>query len=130
MTTITDSLGRTIDVVTAGGTDTYTFAGVSVSFTTGTPQAQALATVEGMASTAPVVVKTYTFLQFLALFTSGEQAAIISSADPEVRLFTLMAASTAIQLTNSQVVAGVNYCVSIGLLTSGRATAILAGQTP
>jgi hypothetical protein len=130
MATITDSLGRSVDVETAGGLDTYTFGGVSVSFETGYPQAQALATIEGMASVPPVVAPTYTFLQFLALFTSGEQVAIASSTDPKVRIFTLMAASSAISLSNPLVAEGVDYCVSIGILTSGRATAILAGQTP
>ncbi len=36
-----------------------------------------------------------TFLQFMALFTPTEQAAIVGSTDPQVKLFTLMASGAA-----------------------------------
>ncbi len=73
-----------------------------------------------------------TFLQFMALFAPAEQAAIVASADAQVKLFTLMAsgASGAISLTNPEVVAGVGYLASIGLVTAARAAAILTGAAP
>ncbi|MGD0564553.1 MAG: hypothetical protein ABSA66_15860 [Roseiarcus sp.] len=72
-----------------------------------------------------------TFLQFMALFAPAEQAAIVASADPQIKLFTLMAAGAgALQLSNPEVVAGVNYLATSGAITAARATAILAGQAP
>jgi hypothetical protein len=74
---------------------------------------------------------TITFLQFMALFASSEQDAIVASSDTETRLFVMMAAgSGGIQLSNPEVVAGVDYLASIGLITSTRAAAILAGSPP
>ncbi len=80
---------------------------------------------------AQIPPPSLTFLQFMALFAPSEQAAIVASADPQVRLFTLMAAGAgALQLNNSEVVAGVNYLVTAGILTSARASAVLAGSAP
>lgn len=74
---------------------------------------------------------SYGFLQFMALFTGAEQSAIVASTDPQIKLFTLMAAGAgALQLNNPQVIAGVNYLASAGAITAARASAILAGQTP
>jgi hypothetical protein len=87
------------------------------------------------ASTQPTPVQTYTFLQFMALFTSAEQDAIIASTDTQTRLFVIMAAgSGGIQLNNAEVIAGVNYLASTSpgpaLITSERAAQILAGESP
>jgi hypothetical protein len=72
-----------------------------------------------------------TFLQFIALFTPAEQAAIVASSDAQVRLFVVMASGAgAIDLTNAEVVAGVNYLAGVGLITSAEATRILAGIAP
>lgn len=81
------------------------------------------------ASMAPV--QTISFLQFMALFTSAEQAALVNSTDTQVKLFVMMATgSGGIQLSNPEVAAGVNYCVSINLLTAPRGTQILSGASP
>jgi hypothetical protein len=77
----------------------------------------------------PTEPTTLTFLQFMALFTPAEQASIVSSDDPQVKLFTLMAAGAGgILLSDSEVIAGVNYLVTNSILTAPRATAVLAGQ--
>jgi hypothetical protein len=71
------------------------------------------------------------FLQFMALFTQAEQAAIVTSADVQVKLFVLMASGAlSIDLTNQQVAGGVNYLASANLITSARASQILAGTAP
>ena len=73
----------------------------------------------------------YTFLQFMALFTPSEQAGVVGSADPQVKLFTLMGAGAGVlQLNNPEVMAGVNYLASTGVITTARAAAILAGTPP
>lgn len=87
----------------------------------------------------PAPVPTLTFLQFMALFTSAEQDAIFASNDTQTKMFVTMAAgSGGLQLTNSEVIAGVNYLASgpaatppgPALITAARAAQILAGQAP
>jgi hypothetical protein len=82
---------------------------------------------------------TLTFLQFMALFTAPEQAEIVNSADTKTRLFVLMATgSGGIQLSNPEVVAGINYLATAttstppgpGLLTPARAAQVIAGIAP
>jgi hypothetical protein len=78
-----------------------------------------------------ILPRIYTFLEFMALFTILEQNAIVNSVDTQIKLFLLMATgSGGLQLNNSEVIAGINYAVSINLLTSARGTQILAGQIP
>ena len=132
MTTVVDAHGRTVTVTTnvdGSGEDQYVSGGITVTFPTGTDQAVALSAFNAMSPTSIKI--NWTFVEFTNLFTSDEQAAIVTSDDPKIRLFVLLAANaTAIQLDNSQIVSGVQYLVSAGLLTSDRATAILAGQAP
>jgi hypothetical protein len=72
-----------------------------------------------------------TFLQFMALFTAAEQAAIVSSGDPQVKLFVIMASGAGeIDLTNAEVTQGVDYLAGAGLVTSAETTRILAGIAP
>jgi hypothetical protein len=72
-----------------------------------------------------------TFLQFMALFTSAEQTAIVASSDAQVKLFVIMASGAgAIDLTNAEVIQGVNYLAGVDLITSAEATRILAGIAP
>lgn len=79
----------------------------------------------------PASSGTLTFLQFMALLTPSERAAFVSSDDPGIKLFVLMAAgSGGMQLDNPQVVEGVNYATTKGILTSDRAAQILAGTSP
>ena len=71
------------------------------------------------------------FLQFMALFTSAEQAAVVNSTDTQVRLFLLMATGAgALDLGNPEVVAGVNYLASLNLIAAARVAAILSGAPP
>ena len=83
---------------------------------------------------APVpapVPPQFTFLQFLALFTTSEQAGIVDSTDTQVRLFLLMAAGASfISLADPKTAQGLAYLVSINLLTQTRETAILASSAP
>ncbi len=87
----------------------------------------------GVFSAPPVVNQTtnLSFLQFVALFTETEQAAVVASSDAQVKLFLLMAAGASwIDLINPEVVNGVNYLASLGLITSARAAVILSGAAP
>src|SRR5208337_333834 len=69
--------------------------------------------------TPPAAPISLNFLQFIALFTQAEQAAIVASTDVQVRLFLLMAAGASeVILSDPKTEAGVNYLVSLGLLTS------------
>jgi len=81
---------------------------------------------------APVdLTATITFLQFMALFTAAEQAAIIGAADIQTKVFVMSAAgSGGLQLVNPEVVAGVGYLASTNLITAPRAAAALAGSPP
>lgn len=72
-----------------------------------------------------------TFLQFMALFSSAEQGAIVSSTDTQVKLFLLMATGAgALDLGNPEVVSGVNYLASLGLIAAARVAVILSGAPP
>ncbi|HEY1944128.1 MAG TPA: hypothetical protein VGH40_18600 [Roseiarcus sp.] len=78
------------------------------------------------ASPAPALL---TFLQFMALFTPTEQAAIVTSSDTQVKLFVIMASGAGtLDLTNAEVIAGVDYLASSGVITAAEATRILSGQ--
>ncbi len=82
------------------------------------------------AAPAPIAPQ-FTFLQFLGMFTSSEQSAIVQSTDANVKLFLLMAAGAAfVSLTDPRTTQGLAYLVSINLITQDRETAILAGQAP
>ena len=83
------------------------------------------------ASVAPAVVYQtagLTFLQFMALLTSAEQAAVANSTDTQTRLFVMMATGAgSLDLANPEVVSGINYLAAIGLIASARAATILTG---
>ena len=72
-----------------------------------------------------------TFLQFMALFSSAEQAAIVSSNDTQTKLFIMMATGAgALDLGNPEVVAGVGYLASLNLIAASRVATILSGAPP
>jgi hypothetical protein len=126
--------------ITAGGVDNVVIAdpvaGLPAGVDCSNPVAQIGWTFAGgvyTPVTPPVVyqISGLSFLQFMALFSAAEQAAIVTSADTQVRLFVLMAGGAgSIDLTNSQVVAGVNYLASINLIAQSRAAAVLSGAPP
>ena len=71
-----------------------------------------------------------TFMQFMALFTPTEQVALVNSSDPNVKLLIFQASGNGgVTLADAATIAGVNYLVSVGLLTSARASMVLA-NTP
>lgn len=87
----------------------------------------------------PAPVPTLTFLQFMALFTRTEQAAIATSSDTQTKLLLLMATGAgSVTLNNPEVIAGVNYLATPstatppgpGLITAARAAQVLANQAP
>ncbi len=87
----------------------------------------------------PTPPQTYSFLQFMTLFTPAELTAIFTSNDTQTKMFITMAAgSGGMQLSNAQVIAGVNYLAAAttatppgpGLITTVRAAQILAGTSP
>ncbi|MDE3176679.1 MAG: hypothetical protein KGM15_11315 [Pseudomonadota bacterium] len=85
------------------------------------------------ATTAPpqYQITGLTFLQFFGLFTNAERAAIVNASDTQTRLFVLMASGAGeVDLGNTEVINGVNYLASIGLITSARASTILTGAPP
>ena len=68
------------------------------------------------------------FLQFMALFTGAEQGSIVSAPNAQVKLFLLMATGAgALDLSNPEVVAGVNYLASLNLIAAARVATILSG---
>lgn len=68
------------------------------------------------------------FLSFIALFSSSEQAAIVNSTDPRIRLFCLMAAGAQfVDLTDPRVVSGAELLETLKLIGAGRAAQVLAG---
>ncbi|MGD0639860.1 MAG: hypothetical protein ABSC22_03845 [Roseiarcus sp.] len=72
-----------------------------------------------------------TLLQFMALFTEGERAAIVASSDPQAKLFVVTASGAGtIDLTNSEVIPGVECLASAGLLAAAEATRVLTEQSP
>lgn len=136
MTTISDSFGRSVTVtIDQDGEDIYALDGFSVAFPTGTPEAQAMSAVNAHAPEGYVPPQTsWTFLQFMGLFTAAEQDAIFASSDTQTRMFITMAASAGanpgLQLANPEVAGGVAYLASINLIASGRPAQILAGAAP
>jgi hypothetical protein len=74
---------------------------------------------------------TISFLQFMNLFTPTEQGALVNSNDTQVKLFNLMAAGAgAIDLSNNEVIGGVDYVASLGIIANNRVAEILAGTLP
>ena len=73
----------------------------------------------------------FTAEQFLQLFTAPEREAIEASTDPTLKDFIIqLEAAGSFTLANSQIVQGVGYIASLGLLTSARASQILNGTPP
>jgi hypothetical protein len=81
---------------------------------------------------APVVPPPpISFLAFMNLFTPTEQATLVNSTDTQVKLFILMASGAGqIDLSNAEVIQGVNYIASLNIVTSARVAQILAGHAP
>ena len=72
-----------------------------------------------------------TKLQFQRLFTLAERIAVRASGDPIVVDYReLGQLAEDIDLADADVVSGVNYLETIGLIGSGRAAQILAGAAP
>lgn len=88
-----------------------------------------LATIDPTAPTLPK--RQFGFLEFMSLFTPDEQAAIVNSSEPTVKLFLLMAAGAAyIDLDDSRTIEGLEELATLGLITAARKDAVLAGQAP
>jgi hypothetical protein len=99
-------------------------------------QSQAPAGLGALASYLPVIL---TFLQFMALFTASEQAAIVNASDTQTKLFMLMATGAgSIALDDPEVVGGIDYLASgpgatppgPALIAAARVAQILANQPP
>jgi len=75
----------------------------------------------------------FSYLEFEALFTSAEQAAILAAAQGNVALFQWLlrsAGAQTIDLTAAETKAGLDALVTAGLITAARETQILAGTPP
>ena len=83
------------------------------------------------APTPPTPDVVLTFLQFMALFTAAEQASLVTTTDVQTKLFVLMASGAGtLDLSNTEVIQGVNYIASIGIIASTRVAQILGNQAP
>jgi hypothetical protein len=98
---------------------------------TAVPLAQALA--NGAIYRAAPPPTTFAPLDFINLFTTAEQQAIVAALPASPALFVwyskLMAANE-VDLANPDTIAGVNALAGAGLLTTQRAAAILSGSGP
>lgn len=75
--------------------------------------------------------RQFGFLEFMGLFTSGEQDAIASSQDAKVKLFLLMAAGAEyIDLDDSRTSDGIQTLAALGLISEPRCGEILEGRDP
>jgi hypothetical protein len=75
--------------------------------------------------------RVFRFLDFLGLFTTNEQAAIIASDVVQVKLFVLMAAGAGnINLDDPLTAEGLDLLVAQSLLTADRRAEVFAGQAP
>jgi hypothetical protein len=124
MSTITDTYGR---VAAQDASGFWTCGGITIGPCDAT---KALATLNGMAPegwAAPVMASiAWTFQQFFSRFTAAEQQAIFSATAWQVKAWIAEAGGAqSILPTDPVVIAGVQYLVAQGLLTSDRATAIL-----
>ncbi|MCX7900544.1 MAG: hypothetical protein N2444_10795 [Methylocystis sp.] len=71
---------------------------------------------------------TVGFLDFMNLFTQPEQAALVNSADTQVKLFMAQSMGVGeIDLGDPRVAAALDYLVAAGILAASRKTPILAG---
>lgn len=71
------------------------------------------------------------FLDFMALFTGVEQAALVNSDDTQVKLFLLEASGAGeLHLASDRVAAALDYLVAKGLIAPARKADIIAGKTP
>lgn len=71
--------------------------------------------------------KSYTPLQFMALFSNSEQDKIIQSNDASIKLFLLYLSSALdIKTDDIRTLNGMDYLVSIGILTEERKVEILS----
>lgn len=77
------------------------------------------------------VPKTISFGNFMNLFTGPEKIQIVSSPDPQVKLFTLMASGAGIiSVESADFISGLNYLVAMGILTEARKDQIANLQPP
>ena len=82
-----------------------------------------------VAVTPPTPPNWITSYQFILLFTPAEHAAISASTDHKVQQFLrAISVSQKVNINDPIVVNGVNYLVSVNLLTQSNATLILSGQ--
>ena len=74
---------------------------------------------------APPVLNSYPKLAFVQRFTAAEFMAIKGSADQQVQFFLYqIEQATTVTPQDATVQAGLNYCVSVGLLTAARVAVI------
>ena len=81
----------------------------------------------------PVAAPKLTSLEFMSLLTATEQAAIAQAGQGNAMVFLWLlklAGAMYVDLGDPATVAGVDALAAAGLLTSARATAILANQPP
>lgn len=71
--------------------------------------------------------KSWQTADFLARFTDAEMAAVVASEDVHVRVMRFkFDAHPTVESDNAELIAGLNYLVSIGILTADRPAALLS----
>lgn len=77
----------------------------------------------------PKELQRITIKEFLGLFTASEQSTLLSSIDPKVRLL-LLTATANVRLSDPEVVDGVNYLATVGIINNSRVADILSRKMP
>lgn len=121
-----DSTGALVSVGTVlADPATLAAKGLAYKALTGDPTGQVWDPINRVFNPAPPIATAITTWQFIQRFTPTEFAAIEASTDAQARMFLLMLqTSTQIVLSDAVVQGGLQYLVSIGLLTSDRAATI------
>jgi hypothetical protein len=127
--TFTSMIASRYTLVDGVVTDAY--PGQTDAEVVATQAAAAAAAAEAISASFPPPAVELTQLQVMDLFTLTEMAGIYTAADSNVLVeiwLDKLKAATFISLSDPQTIAGVEALVSAGLLTSDRATQILANQ--
>jgi outer membrane protein assembly factor BamD (BamD/ComL family) len=83
-----------------------------------------------LAANPPPLQTVFTPEQFISLFTTAEQAAIVAALPASPALFvwySKMLTATTIDVTKADTVAAVNALAAVGVITTARAAAIVGG---
>jgi hypothetical protein len=120
-----DAAGHLVSTGTVIDSDAIAAAGYSLQTLSGNPAGQIWDPATKSFSAPPIPSTVLSTWRFVQRFTPAEYAGIEGSTDAQVRMFLLMLqTSQTITVQDPVVQAGLQYLVSLNLLTSARATTI------